>query len=106
MILWHTFLPNEVNVNVKVEQFRSLVIPKMKLLLQDAIFSNNLLVKSREKLIDLSSKDNQNKSLLQEKTRPSVCSDIHKNVNELLPAHGQRIKTHREKLIDLSREDN
>lgn len=91
-ILWHTFLPNEVNVNVRVKQFRSLVIPKMKLLIQDAIASNKLLVKSREKLLDLSSEDNQNKSMLKVETKPAVCGDKHENDDELSPAHREKIK--------------
>ena len=51
MVLWHTFLPNEVNTKLNVSMFRSKVVPKMKTLLKEAKESGHLLVRVREEVL-------------------------------------------------------
>ena len=51
MVLWHTFIPSEVDTTLDVSQFRSKIVPKMKALLEEAKKSGALLVRLREEVL-------------------------------------------------------
>ena len=48
VVMWRTFIPDEVDVSTNVEMFRSLVVTKMKALIEESKKAKKLLVSSKE----------------------------------------------------------